>query len=290
MSSSERMKGRPPVTHLEASFGVELDAALLRRSLTHRSYAYENGGLPTNERLEFLGDSVLGVVITTALFHNHPDLPEGQLAKLRASVVNMRALADVARGLGPAGLGPYLLLGKGEEATGGRNKASILADTLEALLGAIYLQHGLETATEVIHRLFDPLMADAAGRGAALDWKTSLQELTAGLGLGVPEYRIDEAGPDHAKTFTAWAVVAGERYGGSEGRSKKEAEQRAAEAAWRELSARAERETAAAAAQDTAAPGSAAEAGRAAEEAQREVPGEAGAAEKRPDADTDPAA
>ncbi|GAA1813013.1 ribonuclease III [Planosporangium flavigriseum] len=262
--SSERTEGRPPVDPMETAFGVEFDDALLRRALTHRSYAYENGGLPTNERLEFLGDSVLGVVITTALFHNHPDLPEGQLAKLRASVVNMRALADVARGLGPAGLGPYLLLGKGEETTGGRNKASILADTLEALLGAIYLQHGLETATEVIHRLFDPLMADAAGRGAALDWKTSLQELTAGLGLGVPEYRIDESGPDHAKTFTAWAVVAGERYGGSEGHSKKEAEQRAAEAAWRELSARAERDTATAVAQDAAAPGRAAEAGRAA--------------------------
>jgi ribonuclease III len=230
------MTPRPAVTHLESAFGVAFDPDLLERALTHRSYAYENGGLPTNERLEFLGDSVLGVVITTALFHNHPDLPEGQLAKLRASVVNMRALADVARGLGPYGLGPYLLLGKGEEATGGRDKASILADTLEALLGAIYLQHGLEWATRVIHRLFDPLMADAAGRGAALDWKTSLQELTAGRGLGVPEYRIDEAGPDHAKTFTAWAVVAGQRYGGAEGRSKKEAEQRAAEAAWRELS------------------------------------------------------
>jgi ribonuclease-3 len=227
---------RPPITHLEAAFGVALDPELLERALTHRSFAYENGGLPTNERLEFLGDSVLGVVITTALFHNHPDLPEGQLAKLRASVVNMRALADVARRLGPAGLGPYLLLGKGEESTGGRDKASILADTLEALLGAIYLQYGLDTVAIVIHRLFDPLMAESAGRGAALDWKTSLQELTAALGLGVPEYRIDEAGPDHAKTFTAWVVVAGRKYGGADGRSKKEAEQRAAEAAWRTLS------------------------------------------------------
>jgi ribonuclease III len=227
---------RPPVAHLEAAVGVALDPDLLERALTHRSYAYENGGLPTNERLEFLGDSVLGLVVTTALFHNHPDLPEGHLAKLRASVVNMRALADVARSLGPCGLGPYLLLGKGEEATGGRDKASILADTLEALLGAIYLQHGLTTADTVIHRLFDRLMAESAGRGAALDWKTSLQELTAALGLGVPEYRIDEAGPDHAKTFTAWVVVAGQRYGGAEGRSKKEAEQRAAEAAWRTLS------------------------------------------------------
>ena len=141
------------------------------------------------------------------------------------------------------GLGPHLLLGKGEETTGGRDKASILADTLEALLGAIYLEHGLDTAAEVIHRLFDPLMAESAGRGAALDWKTSLQELTAALGLGVPDYVIDDAGPDHAKTFTAWVVVAGERYGGSDGRSKKQAEQRAAAAAWRTLTERAEAET-----------------------------------------------
>ncbi|WP_247683109.1 ribonuclease III [Micromonospora sp. D93] len=233
MSNDKRR--RASVGHLEAAFGVSLEPELLQRALTHRSYAYENGGLPTNERLEFLGDSVLGVVITTALFHNHPDLPEGQLAKLRASVVNMRALADVARGLGPDGLGAYLLLGKGEETTGGRDKASILADTLEALLGAIYLQYGLDTTGIVIHRLFDPLMAESAGRGAALDWKTSLQELTAALGLGVPEYRIEGTGPDHLKTFTAWVVVAGNRYGGAEGRSKKEAEQRAAEAAWRKL-------------------------------------------------------
>lgn len=233
MSNDKRR--RASVGHLEAAFGVSLEPDLLQRALTHRSYAYENGGLPTNERLEFLGDSVLGVVITTALFRNHPDLPEGQLAKLRASVVNMRALADVARGLGPDGLGAYLLLGKGEETTGGRDKASILADTLEALLGAIYLQYGLDTAGIVIHRLFDPLMAESAGRGAALDWKTSLQELTAALGLGVPEYRIEGTGPDHLKTFTAWVVVAGNRYGGAEGRSKKEAEQRAAEAAWRML-------------------------------------------------------
>jgi ribonuclease III len=239
MTQDDPMKDRPAGADLEAAIGITLDPALLQRALTHRSYAYEHGGLPTNERLEFLGDAVLGVVITTALFNNHPDLPEGQLAKLRASVVNMRALAEVARRLGPFGLGSYLLLGKGEEATGGRDKASILADTLEALLGAIYLQWGLDTAAEVIHKLFDQLMEDAAGRGAGLDWKTSLQELTAGLGLGVPEYRIGEAGPDHAKTFTAWVVVAGQRYGGAEGRSKKEAEQRAAETAWRRLSEKA---------------------------------------------------
>jgi ribonuclease III len=224
---------------LESAFGVPIDPALLQRALTHRSYAYEHGGLPTNERLEFLGDSVLGLVITTTLYHNHPELAEGQLAKLRASVVNMRALADVARSLCPGGLGPYLLLGKGEEATGGRDKASILADTLEALLGAVYLQHGIDRTSQVIHKLFDPLLADSAARGAGLDWKTSLQELTAERSLGVPEYRVEESGPDHAKTFTSWVIVAGTRYGGASGASKKEAEQRAAEAAWRELSGRA---------------------------------------------------
>jgi len=227
---------RTPLSVLEEALGVTLDPELLKRALTHRSYAYENGGLPTNERLEFLGDSVLGLVITTALYHAHPELPEGKLAKLRASVVNSRALADVARRLGPQGLGAYLRLGKGEETTGGRDKESILADTLEALLGAVYLEYGLATADKVVHRLFDSVMAHAARLGAGLDWKTSLQELTANRGLGVPDYQIDETGPDHAKTFTAWAVVAGERHGGVQGRTKKEAEQRAAEAAFLALS------------------------------------------------------
>jgi ribonuclease-3 len=220
---------------LEAALGVTLEPELLERALTHRSFAYENGGLPTNERLEFLGDSVLGIVVTTALYHAHPDLAEGRLAKLRASVVNSRALADVARGLGPEGLGAHLLLGRGEETTGGRDKESILADTLEALLGAVYLEYGLGMAEQVVRRLFDPVMAQAAGLGAGLDWKTSLQELTAERGLGVPDYHIDQTGPDHAKTFTAWAVVAGERHGGVDGKTKKEAEQRAAEAAFRAL-------------------------------------------------------
>ncbi len=231
------MSRRPPGAELAAALGVALDLERLEQALTHRSYAYENGGLPTNERLEFLGDSVLGLVVTTALYHEHPGLPEGRLAKLRASVVNSRALADVARGLGPQGLGTHLLLGRGEEATGGRDKESILADTLEALLGAVYLQYGLKTAAEVVHRLFDPVMARAARLGAGLDWKTSLQELTATRTLGVPEYDVEQTGPDHAKTFTAWAVVAGIRHGGVQGRTKKEAEQRAAQAAFEALTA-----------------------------------------------------
>jgi len=217
---------------LEARIGSTVDHALLERALTHRSYAYENGGLPTNERLEFLGDSVLGLVITDSLYHAHPDLPEGQLAKLRASVVNMRALAGVARGLGPGGLGAHLRLGRGEEVTGGRDKASILADTLEAVLGAVYLEHGIAGAALVVHRLFDTMLDDATHRGAGLDWKTSLQELTAGESLGVPVYQVSEIGPDHQKTFTAVAIVGGEQLGSGVGRSKKEAEQHAAEAAF----------------------------------------------------------
>lgn len=219
-----------------AALGVDFDAEMLTLALTHRSYAYENGGLEPNERLEFLGDAVLGLVITDHLYRDHPDLPEGQLAKLRASVVNMHALAGVARELGEGGLGQYLLLGRGEELTGGRDKASILADSLEAVLGAVYLQHGLETSRAVIHRLFDSLLAEAPMLGAGLDWKTSLQELTASAGLGVPDYRIDEQGPDHRKEFSAYAVVNGEVLGQGDGRTKKDAEQKAAQTAWRTLS------------------------------------------------------
>jgi ribonuclease-3 len=235
---SEQTTGEPSRSTLEDALGVGLTPPMLERALTPRSYAYENGGLPTNERLEFLGDAVLGLVVTDSLFHEHPDLPEGQLAKLRASVVNMRALADVARGLGPGGLGVHLRLGRGEEVTRGRDKASILADTLEALLGAVYLEHGLDQARAVVHRLFDPVMADAAQRGAGLDWKTSLQELTAAHGLGVPEYVVTEEGPDHEKHFTATVRVAAEDLGTGQGRSKKESEQQAAETAWKTLKER----------------------------------------------------
>jgi ribonuclease-3 len=222
---------------LAAALGVEVDPDLLRRALTHRSYAYEHGGLPHNERLEFLGDAVLGIVVTETLYRGHPDLSEGKLAKLRASVVNMRALAGVARNIGPSGLGGYVLLGRGEEGTGGRDKASILADTLEAVFGAIYLELGLAGAARVIHALFDDLLDDVATIGAGLDWKTSLQELTAERGLGVPEYVMSSSGPDHEKTFTAQAAVAGELYPPSTGSSKKEAEQLAAETAWRAITA-----------------------------------------------------
>ena len=214
------------------SLQVTVRPELLDRALMHRSYAYENGGLPTNERLEFLGDSVLGLIVTDTLFRSYPDLPEGQLAKLRAAVVNMRALAGVARGLD---LGAYVRLGKGEEGTGGRDKSSILADTLEAVIGAVYLDKGLALADQLVHRLFDPLIARAARLGAGLDWKTSLQELTAEMNLGVPEYHVEESGPDHQKFFRAFVRIGSQTYGQGEGRSKKEAEQQAAEAAWTDI-------------------------------------------------------
>jgi len=219
-------------TELRRALHVDIDPDLLTLALTHRSYAYENGGLPTNERLEFLGDSVLGIVVTETLFANYPDWSEGRLAKLRAAVVNAAALADVARTLG---LGEYVYLGRGEETTGGRDKSSILADTMEALFGAVFLDSGIDTAREVIHRLFDPLIVTAAELGAGLDWKTSLQEVAAAAGLGLPDYRVSDVGPDHAKEFSAEAVIAGEVLGEGSGRSKKVAEQRAAAQAYERI-------------------------------------------------------
>jgi ribonuclease-3 len=210
---------------LLTDLGLAITPEALNHALTHRSYAYEQGGLPTNERLEFLGDAVLGVVVTEHLFVTYPDLSEGQLAKLRAAVVNSRALADVARGLD---LGSVIYLGRGEETTGGRDKSSILADTMEAVIGAVFLAHGIDAARILVHHLFDPLMADVATRGAGLDWKTSLQEAASLAGLGVPVYEVVESGPDHAKSFQAMVVIGRRRYGPGAGRNKKEAEQNAA--------------------------------------------------------------
>src|SRR5206468_4335033 len=204
--------------------------ASLERALTHRSYAYENDNPPTNERLEFLGDSVLGLVVTDTLYRGYPNLPEGQLAKLRAAVVQMGALAEVARELN---LGDYVRLGRGEQVTGGRNKPSILADTLEAVIGAVYIDCGLPEASALVHRLFDPVIARSARLGAGLDWKTSLQELTAVKMLGVPDYQVEESGPDHQKSFRATVRVGGRVLGSGVGRTKKAAEQQAAEVAWR---------------------------------------------------------
>ncbi len=222
--------------YLEPVIGGPCERPLLRRAMTHRSYAYEHDNAPHNERLEFLGDAVLGVVITDALYRNNPDLPEGHLAKLRSAVVNTRALAQVST---KVELGSFVLLGRGEESTGGRAKASILADTTEALIGCVYVSRGMEAAAALVHHLLDPLMAESAQWGAALDWKTSLQELASVAELAGPEYVVANEGPDHDKTFTAQALVGEEVVGTGEGSSKKVAEQLAAEEAWNVLTARA---------------------------------------------------
>lgn len=228
-ADAARLRTLPP--KLGDRLGTPLSDEAFTAAMTHRSYAYENGGLPTNERLEFLGDAVLGIVVTDALFRDHPRMPESQLAPLRSSVVNMRALAAVARDIG---LGEQVLLGKGEETTGGREKASILADALEALLGAIHIDQGFDAAWAVVIKLFGPVMAEAAAGRAGTDWKTALQELTTACGLGPPEYAVTETGPDHAKRFTAVAMVRpapGEQprpSGEGTGGTKKEAEQIAA--------------------------------------------------------------
>ncbi len=220
---------------LTEKLGVDIDEQLLGRALTHRSYAYEHGGVPHNERLEFLGDSVLGLAVTVMLFTTYPDLDEGELAKRRASVVSTVALAEVARGIG---LGRHLRLGRGEELTGGRDKDSILADTMEAVFGAAYLSAGPDAATELVLRLTEPLLADPERYGAAMDPKTSLQELAARRGSPPPQYSVESAGPDHDRVFTA-TVTVGELTCTGTGTSKKTAEMAAALTAWRQLSDRA---------------------------------------------------
>ena len=220
---------------LSAVLGVELPEALATQALTHRSFAYENGGLPHNERLEFLGDAVLELVVTEYLYIAHPDRPEGDLAKIRASLVNTYVLADLARELGEGGLGAMLRLGRGEELTGGHDKHSILADALEAVFGAVYLIHGLEVSRGLIERIIGDRLHVVPTLGAALDWKTSLQEKAAALGRGRARYEITSTGPDHDKTFDAVALVGDDALGTGTGRTKKEAEQRAAEQAWAAL-------------------------------------------------------
>jgi ribonuclease-3 len=220
---------------LTQKLGVVIDPELLSLALTHRSWAYENGQGPNNERLEFLGDSVLGLAVTVRLFTGHPDLEEGALAKRRAGVVSTVALAEIARGIG---LGEYLMLGRGEILTGGRDKDSILADTMEAIFGAAYLSAGADAATGLVLRLVEPLLADPERYGAAMDPKTALQELAAHSGLQPPMYAVTSTGPDHDRRFTA-AVTVGDLIAEGAGTSKKHAEMAAALTAWRDLSGRA---------------------------------------------------
>jgi ribonuclease-3 len=212
--------------------GVSIDPALLELALTHRSFAYENGGLAHNERLEFLGDSILGQAVTVMLYTENPTLDEGELAKRRASLVSSVALAEVARSIG---LGAYIRLGKGEDQTGGHDKSSILADTVEAVIGAAYLDLGGDAATALVLRLIRPLLDDPERFGAAMDPKTSLQELAAKLGRGLPSYEVTDSGPDHSKRFTANVLLGDAIVASGVGSSKKQAEMAAALDAWTAL-------------------------------------------------------
>jgi ribonuclease-3 len=220
----------PSPEELLKRLGVTIDPGTLRLALTHRSYAYEHGGIPTNERLEFLGDSVLGYAVTDHLYKNYPDLPEGDLAKRRSAVVSTRALAGIARSLG---VGEFILLGQGEILTNGKDKSSILADTMESLIGATFLNHGIEVARAMVMRLVLPLLHDVDVLGAGTDWKTAIQEIAAAKKLGAIEYRITGSGPDHARTYVAVLHIGGTPYGQGTGPSKKEAEQESAAISWK---------------------------------------------------------
>ena len=219
---------------LQRTLQIEIDPELLLLALTHRSFAYEHGGIPTNERLEFLGDSILGQAVTVKLYRDHPDLDEGALAKRRASLVSSVALAEVGRSIG---LGPYIRLGRGETMTGGADKPSILADTVEAIIGAVYLDSGGDAATAFVLRLIAPLLLDPERFGAAMDPKTSLQEIAARRSAPPPVYTVTESGPDHNKHFIATVSVGELVQASGEGSSKKQAEMAAALEAWTELNA-----------------------------------------------------
>lgn len=229
-----RDRDDPASQRLRAQLGVDIDPELLVLALTHRSWAYEQGGVPHNERLEFLGDSILGQAITIELYRRFPDATEGELAKRRAGVVSTVALAEVARGIG---LGEHILLGKGEAASGGADKASILADTMEAVFGATFLSAGRTASAQLVLRLVGPLLDDPGRAGAALDPKTALQEVAVAQGLGAPVYEIEAEGPDHARSFTATVRIADAAVSTGTGSSKKVAEMAAALAAHDQLTA-----------------------------------------------------
>ena len=214
------------------SLGITISDEHLCLALTHRSFANENGYLPNNERLEFLGDAVLGLSIAAKLYEKYPSRPESDISKMRASIVSRYGLSDIAREIE---LGKHILLGKGEQATGGRDKDSILAYTTEAILGAIYREHGFEAARGVILHLFAAKIDNAVVSGRHMDWKTTLQELCAELKAAMPVYSATSTGPEHDQTFSAVATVAGLTVGRGTGHNKKLAEQQAAEEACQAL-------------------------------------------------------
>ena len=206
---------------LEYRFG---DASYLEEALRHSSWVAETGEGPSNERLEFLGDTILQMVVTDFIFHKYPDLPEGQLVPLRASVVGNKVLHRMAVRLG---LGRYLALGKGEEATGGRTRPRILADAMEAVIGAVYLDGGLGAARDLIMRIWEERITTEAESPGRSDYKSRLN-VELGSAAHEVRYTVTGAGPDHEKLFTARVSVGEEELGSGSGRSKREAEQSAA--------------------------------------------------------------
>lgn len=233
--SEPKSKARTDLGNLIAKWGAPIDHELLVLALTHRSFAYEAGGIPTNERLEFLGDAVLEIIVTDYLFRNFPDHPEQHLSKMRSATVSQEALAIVAR---QVGIGDFILLGVGEDRTGGREKDSILSDAFEAMLGATYLCHGIEKTSQVALKLLKPLLEEALLRGAHSDWKTTLQGLCKDFDLELPEYLVEHTGPDHQRTFYCQCLIDGKLRGKGQGPNKKGAENQAAKEA--SLSLRAE--------------------------------------------------
>ncbi|MGB2757005.1 MAG: ribonuclease III [Acidimicrobiia bacterium] len=233
-----RSSASPPHIDFESLAGLlEVtirDEALFTEALAHRSYCSEHSTTQNNERLEFLGDSVLGLAVTNFIFATYPTLSEGQLAKVRSAVVSADALAEVARELG---IGAHLLLGKGEAASNGAEKTSILSDAMESLIAAIYLQDGFLGAESFILRVLGDRVVTAAAGPGGHDYKTQLQEQAARMFKAAPKYRLVEQGPDHDKEFTATVSVAGRELGAGTGPSKKVAEQAAAKAAWDVLAA-----------------------------------------------------
>jgi ribonuclease-3 len=205
----------------------------LQHALAHRSWCGEQeGGAPSNERLEFLGDAVLGLIVAGYTYDHFPDFAEGKLAKVRSAVVNARVLAEVA---GRLGVGEVLLLGRGEEGSGGRSKASILADAFEAVLGAIYLDAGWEAARRLVLRELGEAIARAGEEPDDFDHKSRLQEKAVRDGDGTPRYVVVGSGPDHDRAYVAEVFLGGTLWGTGVGRSKKDAEQQAARAAWEEI-------------------------------------------------------
>ena len=210
------------------------DPGLLDLALRHRSWCAENGSVSSNERLEFLGDAVLGVVVTDHLYRAAPDMSEGVLARHRSELVSAAALAGVARSVH---LGAALALGKGEEATGGREKTSILADGMEAVIGAVYIDGGIGAATTLVLHLLDERIDEVLHGGLESDHKSRLQELAARRFGQLPRYVLRDEGPEHEKHFWARVELDGETWGEGEGRTKKQAEQAAAHHAFERLRA-----------------------------------------------------